>query len=251
MQENRSICYDDTSNGDALDNRELKTVLTAICTLLGKKIDHLGMDACLMNMVEVAYQLRNSVNYIVGSEIEEPFDGWPYTEILTYLTANTTKDTATFASEIVKRYIASYKGQGETVTQSALNVSRIADLTTKVDALADTLSASLKDASALVTNALRHSPRFYDDNYVDLACFAKSLQKKASADIQVKAADLLAALKPGKGKAILNQGKIGREVSGCCGLSIYFPAYRINSAYQHLDFATDCKWFDFLKRCLA
>ena len=29
-------------------------------------------------MVEVAYQLRESVNVIVGSEIEEPFDGWPY-----------------------------------------------------------------------------------------------------------------------------------------------------------------------------
>lgn len=144
-QEHRSICYDDTSDGDALDNRELKVVLTAIGALLGKKIDLLGMDACLMNMVEVAYQLRDSVNYIVGSEIEEPFDGWPYTEILAYLTAKPAKDTAVIAGEIVKRYVASYKGQGETVTQSALDAGRIADLTSKVDALADMLNASLGD----------------------------------------------------------------------------------------------------------
>ncbi|MDP2725364.1 MAG: clostripain-related cysteine peptidase, partial [Syntrophales bacterium] len=66
------------------------------------------MDACLMNMVEVAYQLRDSVSYIVGPEIEEPFDGcWPYAEILAYLTAKPAKDPATVASEIVKRYIAS------------------------------------------------------------------------------------------------------------------------------------------------
>ena len=36
-QEHSSICYDNTSGGDALDNRELKVVLTGICTLLGKK----------------------------------------------------------------------------------------------------------------------------------------------------------------------------------------------------------------------
>ena len=108
--------------------------MTGICTLLGKKIDLLGMDACLMNMVEVAYQLRDSVSYIVGSEIEEPFDGWPYTEILTYLTAKPTRDAATFAKEIVRRYVNSYQGKNETVTQSALDVSRIAEMTAKVDA---------------------------------------------------------------------------------------------------------------------
>ena len=192
-QAHRSICYDDTSGGDALDNRELKVVLTGICALLGKKIDLLGMDACLMNMVEVAYQLRDSVNVIVGSEIEEPFDGWPYTEILTYLTARPRQDTATLARWIVKRYLLSYKGKGETVTQSALDVSRIADMTAKVDALSETLLASLEADSKLIEAAWRRSPRFYDDNYIDLACFAKNLRKKANADIRAKADDLLAA----------------------------------------------------------
>ncbi|MBA4398189.1 MAG: hypothetical protein C0394_12515, partial [Syntrophus sp. (in: bacteria)] len=46
-----SICYDDTAGGDALDNRELKDVLARTCTLIGGKIDILGMDACLMTMV--------------------------------------------------------------------------------------------------------------------------------------------------------------------------------------------------------
>ena len=250
-QEHRSICYDDTSGGDALDNRELKVVLTGICTLLGKKIDLLGMDACLMNMVEVAYQLRDSVSYIVGSEIEEPFDGWPYTEILAYLTAKHAKDAGTFAGEIVKRYIGSYKGKGETVTQSAIDVGKVSDLTASIDALAEVLLTSLDDVSALVNDALRHSPRFYDDNYIDLACFLKNLRKRTNADIRTKADDLLAALKAGKGKAILGQGKIGKEVYGTCGLSIYFPGYKINTAYQHLDFAGDCKWLTFLERYLS
>ena len=93
------------------------------------------MDACLMNMVEVAYQLRESVNVIVGSEIEEPFDGWPYSEILNRLTVCPRQDAVTFARWIVKSYLASYKGKGETVTQSALDLGHIDDMMAKIDAL--------------------------------------------------------------------------------------------------------------------
>jgi hypothetical protein len=247
-QEHRSICYDDTSGGDALDNRELRVVLAGICVLLGRKIDLLGMDACLMNMVEVAYQLRDSVSVIVGSEIEEPFDGWPYTEILTRLAARPRQDAAAFARWIVKSYLLSYKGKDETVTQSALDVSRIGEMTAKVNALSEILLVAIDGDSKLIENAWNKSPRFYDDNYIDLACFAKSLRKKAGAELQAKADDLIAALKPGKGRTILSQGKIGREVRGTCGLSIYFPGDRINTAYRNLDFSGDCKWIAFLER---
>jgi len=247
-QEHRSICYDDTSGGDALDNRELKGVLSQACVLLGKKIDLLGMDACLMNMVEVAYQLRESVNVIVGSEIEEPFDGWPYAEILTRLTARPRQDAAALARWIVKSYLLSYKGKDETVTQSALDVSRIGEMIIRIDALSETLLAAIDADSKLIENAWRRSPRFYDDNYIDLACFTKNLRKKAGAEIEAKANDLLAAMKTGKGRAILRQGKIGREVRGTCDLSIYFPGGRINSAYRNLEFSGDCKWITFLER---
>jgi hypothetical protein len=250
-QEHRSICYDDTSGGDALDNRELRIVLAGICALLGRKIDLLGMDACLMNMVEVAYQLRESVNVIVGSEIEEPFDGWPYAEILSRLTARPRQDAAALAHWIVKSYILSYKGKDETVTQSAIDVGRIGEMTAKVDALSATLLAAIDADSKLIKNAWNRSPRFYDDNYIDLACFAKNLRKKAGAELHSKVDDLIAALKAGKGKAILCQEKIGREVRGTCGLSIYFPTDRINPAYRTLDFCGDCKWIAFLERYLS
>ncbi len=250
-QEHRSICYDDTSGGDALDNREMKVVLARICALFGRKIDLLGMDACLMNMVEVAYQLRESVNVIVGSEIEEPFDGWPYAEILSRLTAKPRQDAATLARWIVKSYLLSYKGKDETVTQSALDVTQIGGITTKIGALSEALLTALETDSKLIATAWRRSPRFYDDNYIDLACFARNLRKKADADLRARADDLLATLKAGKGRAILLQGKIGKEVRGTCGLSIYFPADRINPAYRALDFCGDCKWARFLERFLS
>ena len=249
-QAHRSICYDDTSGGDALDNRELRVVLAGICALLGRKIDLLGMDACLMNMVEVAWQLRDSVSVIVGSEIEEPFDGWPYAEILTRLTARPRQDAATFARWIVKSYLASYQGKGETVTQSALDLSCITDVVAKIGTLSGTLIAAIETDAKSITTARQKSPCFYDDNYIDLLCFAKNLRRKAALDLQAKAEALIAALKPGKGRPILSQGKIGREVRGTGGLSIYFPADRINPAYLALDFCADCRWPAFLERYL-
>jgi hypothetical protein len=95
------------------------------------------------------------------------------------------------------------------------------------------------------------NPRFYDDNYIDMVCFARQLRRKAGAEVQAKADAAIAALKPGKGRAILCQGKIGREVRGTCGMSIYFPADRINPAYRTLDFCGDCKWIAFLERYLS
>ena len=249
-QTHRSICYDDTSGGDALDNRELRVVLAGIRDLLGRKIDLLGMDACLMNMVEVAWQLRDSVEVIVGSEIEEPFDGWPYAEILARLTARPRQDAAALARWIVRSYLASYRGKDETVTQSALDLSRIGAVTTGIDALSEILLAALETDAKLIRAAREKSPRFYDDHYIDLLCFVKNLRKRADGELRSKAEELIAALKPGKGRLILSEGKIGQEVRGTGGLSIYFPADPINPAYRDLDFCGACRWRAFLERYL-
>ncbi|HPN83197.1 MAG TPA: clostripain-related cysteine peptidase [Spirochaetota bacterium] len=202
-------------------------------------------------MVEVAWQLRDSVDYIVGSEIEEPNDGWPYTDILTWLTKTPKKDAATVARTVVSRYIRSYKEMDETVTQSALDLNQIDAVKDKIDALAEVLIASLDSAADLIGKAWDTSPKFYDDNYIDLACFARKLRKKTYPDIKAKAEDLLASLKAGKSKSILCKSKIGKELNGTCGLSIYFPEDWINPAYSSLGFARDCKWGEFLEAYLS
>ncbi|MFQ5830511.1 MAG: clostripain-related cysteine peptidase [Candidatus Methylomirabilia bacterium] len=68
----QGIGYDDGSL-DCLDNRELKRVLASAHRLLGRKVDPVGMDAYLMTMLEVAYQIRDHALVLVGSEELEPF----------------------------------------------------------------------------------------------------------------------------------------------------------------------------------
>ena len=46
------------------------------------KVDRLMFDACLMQGVEVAYTLRNVVNWIIASPAEIPADGAPYDKVV-------------------------------------------------------------------------------------------------------------------------------------------------------------------------
>src|SRR5437764_14766030 len=66
----RAIAYD-VNEQDFLDNIGLKRVVVAAKKKIGRNLDILGMDACLMSMAEVGYQLRDSADYTVGSEQSE------------------------------------------------------------------------------------------------------------------------------------------------------------------------------------
>ncbi|PYV37231.1 MAG: hypothetical protein DMG06_28610, partial [Acidobacteria bacterium] len=72
------------------------------------KIDIVGMDSCLMSMAEVAYQLRDSVSYLVGAEGFESNTGWPYQRILAPLVNKPKMGPKELAETIVKNYIRYY-----------------------------------------------------------------------------------------------------------------------------------------------
>lgn len=248
----RNIAYDDTS-GDALDNQELKNVLSGVSQKIGRKIDILGMDACLMNMIEVAYQLKNCVQVMVGSEEEEPFDGWPYHKILHVLKNRPRSWPTTIAKMIVKEYIKSYRGKNQNVTQSAFNLKRIGSIVQRLDVLSREIISSFqhRDAYRAVGSSWRKSPRFFWNNYVDLCSFAENLrQRSAQQGIKKEAARLIRELKRGRRKAILHQAHLGKKVKDTHGMSVYFPSAWINPKYRELDFYKDCRWGKFLDRYL-
>ena len=96
----RAICSDDGS-GHSLDTVELGKVLEQAVAALGKPLDLLGMDACLMSNLEVAYEAQPYVSYVVASEESEPNQGWPYEMVLPKLVADPSLPAADFAGHIV------------------------------------------------------------------------------------------------------------------------------------------------------
>ncbi len=82
----KAICWDDTDDEDALYIGEIKDYLDS-----SDSVDFLGMDACLMGFLEVAYEFRPGTGdfgaqAISFSPATEQGDGWEYEEILSRLT---------------------------------------------------------------------------------------------------------------------------------------------------------------------
>jgi hypothetical protein len=159
---NRGIAYDNGA-GDCLDNQELKRVLATAHRLLGRKVDVVGMDACLMTMIEMAYQLRDHAKVLVGSEELEPAPGWPHAVILGDLAGSPAMTASALGATVVRRYVESYRHGGEEATQSAIDLGRLGDLVEIVDLLARRRAAGRRsrrvapDAQVL-RRPLRRSP---------------------------------------------------------------------------------------------
>lgn len=73
----RAIAFDDTSN-HAISTADLRKALEDFSTQTGKRINLLGMDACLMESIEVLYELRDVVDYVVASSFSLPGNGYNY-----------------------------------------------------------------------------------------------------------------------------------------------------------------------------
>lgn len=248
----RAILLDDDAK-DFIDNLEMKRVLEAARKSIGRKLDIVGMDACLMSMAEVVYQMRDSVLYTVGSEQTEPLDGWPYDTILDGLSKKPDVTPADLGRLIVQNYVSSYKGSGEAVTQSACDLSASAAFAGAVKKLAASLKAGLANGPTLAAiSGVRNRVQEYDvaDN-VDLYDLCR-LVSAAAVPKTIKNAceQVIAAVQESSGMVIAS-GCYGAQVKGSNGIAIYFPTRMVSPLYSGLDFAKKTGWGAFLKKYIA
>lgn len=245
----RAIAYDDSSS-DFLDNTELKNVLTMISQLIGKPIDLLGFDACLMNMIEVAYQLRAQAEVIVGSQELEPGEGWPYHLVLSRLAANPTMTARELARLIVDEYIDFFRKPIPIldVTQSAIEARYVDSTASLVDALSRSILALSGQTSrqSLIFFALRQAQKFKDPDYFDLLDLSRALKDaNRSTRINQTADDLIQHLRSNQ-SPILASLTSGDSVKNANGLSIYLPVRTLSPLYKNLDFVKRTSWGDLL-----
>ncbi|MDO9066226.1 MAG: clostripain-related cysteine peptidase, partial [Chloroflexota bacterium] len=211
-------------------------------------------DACLMSMVEVAYQCRRSVNVLVGSEETEPAAGWPYQRVLGQLTAHPETTPQAFGSSIVSEYVASYDAgaASEVVTQAALDLARVEDVAAALDLLSAALMAAMADLRvyAGIRRARKDAQSFNDRDYLDLLSLCTLFQKYCPSQPVYDAAQrLIALVSPGvEGSMVLSAGSLGREIQDSHGLSIYFPPEgRVSPFYETLEMSKTTRWHDFLE----
>ncbi len=176
----RPIAYDDSSM-DFLDARDLRSALASACSAIGGRFTFVGMDACLMAMIEGAHELAPYAEYFVASQEVEPMAGWPYAAILEVIDTRAGEPGAGVAAAVVDAYTKTYGGltRSQTVTQSAIAL----DATTHTEALCSTLVAAILDSRSpqlrkAVEQARDEAQAFQDRSFRDLGDFAAKLAER-------------------------------------------------------------------------
>jgi hypothetical protein len=240
--ETKGISQDDSSGNDiSVARGELEEIFSAVTTTLGRPLDVVGMDACLMGSWEVDYVLAPHADVFVGSQASEDWDGWPYDTALADLVADPSMDGAALGEVIARRFYES----GDS-TQSVVDLGVIGDLNAALDVLAQAMidtgqATTLLDDGATDAQDFEHG--WGQDH--DIGDFLDHLEVSSAADASVQAA--IAGVREVYARAVLANYTHGRTYENATGISIYTPTWgHVDGEYLRGSWASGTLWDDFL-----
>ena len=232
----RGISYDDET-GNHITTPQLRQAMEQI-----GKIDIFSMDACLMQMVEVGYEIKDYADYIVASEETEPGDGYTYNTWLSPLAAKPAMAGAELSKAMVDSYTDHYQAINQGATQSSVKTASFGKLTQLLDGWTTEVMAA--NDLVNVKNARTKAQAFYYSTNKDLYHFVKLVSEaSASAAVAAKGKELLNFLAT---DLIFHNRATGAKYANSFGLAVYIPT-SYTPAYDSLLWAKDSKWDDFLK----
>ncbi|MCI2049281.1 MAG: clostripain-related cysteine peptidase [Lachnospiraceae bacterium] len=173
---------------DILTPAKLESALvsSSLCRNEGKKYSLIGVDACLMGGVEIAYLFSPYCNYMIGSS-ELTRQDFNYGTYLSAVSKKTHTD-AELADALVPQEDSSY--QDGTSTRACYDLTKIQALVDKVNTASDRLNELSGDLGYIlydvVKNAKIHSMNYGEDGsrteassdgfeYVDIRSFFDNL----------------------------------------------------------------------------
>lgn len=249
-----NISYDDTSKS-SMNIPTLGETLALIKDVLGKPIDLLGFDACLMQMVEVSWTAAPYALCQVGSPDQEPERGWPYDLIAAEMHKKPGIEPLELGKVIADVYNKSYMSgsQGNTaVVLSVIDMSKSEAFRSDLDSFCNAAKRNITDIDkfeAARDAALKYS---YGD-YIDLGHFLSLVTKSSvKAETRAAASQLLKTIIGEKksGGYVAKISANGEKFKETRGLSIFFPTRQgfktYRTRYKEHAIAKETEWFNFL-----
>lgn len=252
----RGICYDDSSMS-FLDNQALESALKNAQEVTGCHLAILGMDACLMGMIEVAYQIQDVADFMVASQEVEPADGWPYERILKTLTINPDMSSRDLSRIIVKEFGEYYKGMyrdgGGRKTQSAVDTKRVQAISDKINVLVKHIQNNFNSDRMLrfaIEYARNHAQTFQDTDYLDLKHLLEILKDEHGPDNDLcRLIDNILVEFTSPGEELIVANFHGAFSPHANGISIYFPP-RLYSQYYEKQRFVSSGWNGLIRKVL-
>ncbi|MFQ3682936.1 clostripain-related cysteine peptidase [Roseiflexus sp.] len=229
-----------------LTNAELRQALTPGNDNLAP-IDILHLDACSMNTLELAYDLREHVDYLIAYQ----YVGWnsfAYYDYWQFMGENARPMDV--AREIAKKYAQIQESRNRPYTVAALDLSAVLPVHNALNALSLSLTGLYNNNLTQQTQRIaqiRASSRVFDDDdkdllnqlasmYVDLTDWAARIgDARLDPAATEQASALLNALRDGSAPLIIPQSNSYRsttlsddyiDLSETNGVSIFYPVYR-------------------------
>jgi len=248
------FCYDETNDMDYLSMDELKYAMNEIKGNLGKNIDIILFDSCQMGMLEVYYQIRNTVDVCIGSEALLHEYGCNYHMILNKLKTDPDADAITFADYIVDESASYYSNCYMHVTMAAFHEETLAaNVVSKLDTFAVLLEGKFSTYRKEIKEAIDNTVSYngeggYITHYKDLYNFTQEINKRISdGAIQQAALDLMSEID----SSIIREEHYGW--GGSHGVSIYLPTFSLrypyDPSYEDLDLSVQTHWDEFINKC--
>ncbi len=235
----KGIAYDDVS-GSHISPAELAEAIKA-----GGGVNVYASDACLMQTIEVIYDLKDSAEYIVGSQEATPGSGYNYEVFLNALAA-APGDAFAAAQHVMAGFSGYYGGLKQSVTMSIVRPAYAAEMAGKMDRFARLVAASPADMK------LYHDRKFglrsYDDEDARDLYQLMKLYYDSSPTPAVKEAarDVIVFLSE---KLVARNDAVGYKSKDSNGLSVYFPIFYMNykPKYEYLSFSRATYWDEMVK----
>jgi len=148
----------------------------------GKKLNILGMDACLMAMVEVGFQVKDYAELFVSSQEVASALGWPYDSFLK-LAENGKMNPDDLVKNIVLSYGVYYKDKVSWYTQSAVDLTKMDLIKEHIDQIIIDIVRcqqvfGFTSVKNIVHSARKASLQFNLPCYIDLHSFFTELYKR-------------------------------------------------------------------------
>ena len=246
------ICWDEHPD-DHLTHAEVALALS------GHHIDLLVTDACLMSMVEVAYEYNQyslDTDYLVGSENYVPVAGYPYNTILDNLNRNPSISELEAVQMITACFAEFYRPRahfngGVMGSLSAIDIGEMDEVVSSLATLTSALMEDMDDNHELISEARGEGnlpwSEYGWEYYVDLPTFVEVITAEtADSDVYDAGAVLLSRLSEAI-VALCNTEPM--ESASAKGMGIWFPpSYHAMwglTPYAATRFASE-GWLDFL-----
>ncbi|MBE9467988.1 MAG: T9SS type A sorting domain-containing protein [Bacteroidetes bacterium] len=225
---------------------EMDNALDEFTFLIGRKIDIVGFDVCLLGQIETVYQLKDYADYVIASEKTEPGDGWDYENGFSELTLNSNLSASQLATNIVDAYISSYSSD---VTQAATSTAALeSDLIPALNAFSNQLIFYLFAYKTQIKNARDNAwNSTYNATHKDLGDFALNIKNTASLPQNLK--DAAQGVLDAISIAVIAEGHIGN--AGATGLRVWMTEYFNNegaskSLYMDSLIFSETNWDEYL-----